>query len=91
MIDADSPLALVTDPYILRALPSVERVYYGDETTGVKGTKYWSERLDILSKKIDEIEEIYVGKLNEQRNSFTFVLSIFTLVVFPFTFLPGYW
>ena len=91
MVDPDSDLVKDTDPHVLRSLPNVERVLLGDEVTGVKGTKYWTERLEFYSKKVDEIEEIYVGKLNEQRNSFTFTLSIFTLLTFPISFLPGYW
>jgi hypothetical protein len=91
MIDPDSELAVSTDPHIVKAMANIERICQGDQTTGVKGSKYWVERLEFYKNKLALIEEIYVGKLNEQRNSFTFILSIFTIVSWPFSFLTGYW
>ena len=46
---------------------------------------------DFYSNEISKVGDVYVNKLNEQRNSFTFVLSIFTIVSWPFAFLTGYW
>ena len=91
IINPDSDLAVKTDPHVVRAIPSFERIFKGDDVTGAKGTKYWTERLEFYTNKVDTIQEIYVGKLNEQRNSFTFVLSIFTIVVWPFELSTGYW
>ena len=42
-------------------------------------------------EKLDTVERIYIGKLNEQRNSFTFVLSIFTIVTWPFGAVNAYY
>ena len=91
MIDPDSPLAPLSDPFLALGMPVWTQAYLGDEVTGTKGTKYWKERVDFYANEIDKVANIYVNKLNEQRNSFTFVLSIFTIVSWPFAFLTAYW
>ena len=91
MLDPDSVLAEKSDPHILRALPSLKQVCLGDDKLGIKGTKYWMERTSCYIKKLDTVERIYTGKLNEQRNSFTFVLSIFTIVSWPFGAVNAYY
>ena len=58
---------------------------------GVKGTKFWTDRVAFYSNEISKVGEMYVNKLNEQRNSFTFILSIFTIVSWPFVILTAYY
>ena len=91
IVDADSELAVLTDPFLCMGLSKWIHAYSGDEEMGVKGTKYWKDRIDFYSNEISKVGDVYVNKLNEQRNSFTFVLSIFTIVSWPFAFLTGYW
>lgn len=91
IVDADSDLAVLTDPHIIKALSSFKRIYKGDEISGAKGTKYWKERIEFYKYKVDLIENIYIGKLNEQRNAFTFVLSIFTIISWPLGMVCTYY
>ena len=77
IVDADSELAVLTDPFLCMGLSKWIHAYSGDEEMGVKGTKYWKDRIDFYSDEISKVGDVYVNKLNEQRNSFTFILSIF--------------
>lgn len=91
MINPDSSLAVKSDPHVVRALTLLKQVCLGNDKSGIKGTKYWMERLSFYVEKLDSVEKIYTGKLNEQRNSFTFVLSIFTIVTWPFGAVSAYY
>jgi hypothetical protein len=63
----------------------------GDESLEVKGIKYWTEQLLILSQTVDKVKEDIRISLDEKRNFFNFILTMVTVYLAPLTILCGYW
>ena len=51
----------------------------------------WKECLKTLTGKIESLNNSYRVKLDENRNYWSFLLTIFTIVLWPATFYTGYW
>lgn len=63
----------------------------GDATREKKGTSYWLQRLAAYRERVLDIKDEYHTKLDEQRNFWTYSLTLFSIFTFPVTFLTSYW
>lgn len=63
----------------------------GDESLEVKGIKYWTEQLTILSNTANKLKDDIKISLEDKRNFFNFILTMVTVYLAPLTILCGYW
>ena len=72
----------------LRSLPIL---LDGSQGYEVKGTVYWVDQMDTFGQRNLFLQNLYMKKLDEKRNFWSFVLTIVSIVQFPITALAGYW
>ena len=66
------------------------RLLFGNPKLRIKGVKTWSDRLNSINSKCEELRERYQLCIDEKRNFWAFILGLFSIYSFPLAVLTGY-
>ena len=64
---------------------------YGNVLLDKKGCSHWLHLLDHYREHTDVILQVHAEKLGEQRDFWSFILTIWQVLTWPITFMTGYW
>ena len=88
---------IVNDSVIMRsylvstARENLKDLIYGNLLSDKKGCSHWQKLVSQYHEHVNIVVEKHAAKLGEQRDFWSFVLTIWQVITFPITTMTGYW